>query len=345
MPESSNTYDVVVATRDRPDALELSLPLILGQHPPPQQLIVVDSSVESAPVAQVVASLHNPRGTDVIVINSEAGLTVQRNAGLRLVTAPIVFFPDDDALWHPGYAEHIMRIFDLDVHRSVGAVGGREVSDLPGLSAPTAYSLSLSGRLRRGLTPYRARFERKWFPEPVVLAARELMDRHSFPDWVDFDNVVPVEYITGFRMSFRTAFIATEGFDEDLHRYGLYEDADVSLRAWRGHLVLVDHRATVVHHKSPGGRETGWQDGYFHLLNYAYVVCKHTLPGSKPRLQLIPWSWYRFFIYAVRTRSRASVQRSHGALAGVHAIRTLVRSEDEATLRANYRALSSRSRE
>ena len=48
-------FDVVIATRNRPQALALSIPLILGQSRPPEKLIVIDSSDDHAAVAGIVA--------------------------------------------------------------------------------------------------------------------------------------------------------------------------------------------------------------------------------------------------------------------------------------------------
>ena len=46
---------MVIATRNRPEALALSIPLILGQSRKPRKLIVIDSSDDHAPVAEAVA--------------------------------------------------------------------------------------------------------------------------------------------------------------------------------------------------------------------------------------------------------------------------------------------------
>jgi hypothetical protein len=46
---------VVIATRNRPEALALTIPLILGQSRQPEKLIVIDSSNDHGPVADVVA--------------------------------------------------------------------------------------------------------------------------------------------------------------------------------------------------------------------------------------------------------------------------------------------------
>ena len=44
-------FDIVLATRNRPEALALSIPLMLSQSRQPGRLIVIDSSNDHAPVA------------------------------------------------------------------------------------------------------------------------------------------------------------------------------------------------------------------------------------------------------------------------------------------------------
>ncbi|MGF6862350.1 hypothetical protein ABIE69_002936 [Rhodobacteraceae bacterium MBR-64] len=48
------TFDTVIATRNRPEALALSIPLILGQSRQPEKLIVIDSSDDHHAVKSVV---------------------------------------------------------------------------------------------------------------------------------------------------------------------------------------------------------------------------------------------------------------------------------------------------
>ena len=47
-------YSVVVVTRNRKDALKLSLPLLVGQSRPPLEIIVVDSTDDPAPIRAIV---------------------------------------------------------------------------------------------------------------------------------------------------------------------------------------------------------------------------------------------------------------------------------------------------
>ncbi|MBL6911122.1 MAG: glycosyltransferase, partial [Pirellulales bacterium] len=93
------SYSIAIATRNRLDALKLSIPLMLNQSRPPSQLIVVDSSDNHEPVKELVQSLTDKTPLDTIVYHSPKGLTRQRNKALEYVTHPIVFFPDDDSIW------------------------------------------------------------------------------------------------------------------------------------------------------------------------------------------------------------------------------------------------------
>jgi len=47
-------YDVVIATRNRAEALALSIPRLIAQSWPPSRLIIVDSSDNSAAVRAAV---------------------------------------------------------------------------------------------------------------------------------------------------------------------------------------------------------------------------------------------------------------------------------------------------
>ena len=137
-----HSYDVVIATRNRPQALTLSVPLLLQQDPQPQQIIVVDSSDNpdeiSAVIASVRARCHNP--TPLRLITSPPGLPRQRNIGLKEVSAPVVFFPDDDLLVAPGALQAMLRIYDRDIDGTIGGVWMRG-----GPGCLNRFSASISG--------------------------------------------------------------------------------------------------------------------------------------------------------------------------------------------------------
>lgn len=333
-------YDVVIATRNRFDALEISLPLMFGQDPPPRQVIIVDSSDDAGELQQVVERQGPSERTTIRTIRSQPGLPLQRNIGLDAVTAPVVFFADDDAFWHPGFARYILGVYARDEEGKVGGVGGREVPELPTLLIQPRYSKSRSARLNRVITPVRSVLEKRFFPEPLHLAARTLMQQRQLPPWVDGEDIVAVEHVTGFRMTFRTDCVRSVRFDEVMSGYTLADDAEMSLSTLRDHFLLVDHRARVAHYKRPGGREFGWRDGYFHLLHYGYAVAKHSSLGSKARQQLLPWGIYRCMMYGLRVRNPRTLHRFLGAIAGLRALRRLSMAPDQSTVIDIYQRLA-----
>lgn len=329
-------YDIVIATRNRPDALALSIPLMVTQAPPPQRLIVVDSSDDHETVEKVVREATAGSAVSTTVVDSTRGLSVQRNRGLDYVRSPVVFCPDDDSLWHRDFARYVLEVYARDAESRVGAVGGREVFEMPGDAGAPAYRRSRSIHLVQRLTPLRVKMERKLFPQPMDIVAGERMRNAVLPGWVDGENIVAVVGVTGFRSSFRTSVIKALRFDEELTGNSNGEDADVSMAIWERHLVLVDHRARVMHHKRPGGRFAGWEHGYFYILSFAYVTAKHCPPGSPARRRMLPWALYKCALYLPRARDSVRRARLRGALASLSGVRELSKA-DNTQVAAIYR--------
>ena len=86
------TYDTVMVTRNRSEALALSIPLLLNQSRQPEKIIVVDSSDEPDVVKGVIAKIASASDIPIELFHTDAGTSLQRNLGLSKVTADIVFF-------------------------------------------------------------------------------------------------------------------------------------------------------------------------------------------------------------------------------------------------------------
>lgn len=279
------SFDVVIATRNRPDALALSIPLILGQSRLPERLIVIDSSDDHAPVAGTVAAATGGFAGDVIVEHSEKGLTRQRNVGLRHVRADVVMFPDDDSLWHPGTAAAIMQAYERDP-RVAGVCGADARTPPPGALPEGAYAMT-AGQAREGaMVRLRNRLERRMTDlNPLLYLGGRLMARAPRLDWLAELDCVAVELMTGYRMSYRTAHIRKTGFNEVFSGYSLCEDIDASFAMAPFGALVGARGAQVYHHKFPARRAEGYALGAMSLANRAYVVARHvgTLPGDEAR--------------------------------------------------------------
>jgi glycosyltransferase involved in cell wall biosynthesis len=271
------SFDIVIATRNRPEALALSIPLILGQSRQPDKLIVIDSSDDHTPVAEAVAKAAAGWRGEVIVEHSGPGLPHQRNVGLAHVSADVTIFPDDDSLFHPGVSQAMMEVYERDTD---GVIAG--VCAVPDLRPPagvlpeSSYRMTKTHRREARSQRLRSRLDKRLSHlNPAKFVGDALMARQSRPDWVGTYEVPLVEYMTGFRMSFRTDRIRAVGFDETLSGYALNEDIDASLAVAHHGLLVGARSARIYHHRFPGGRPEPYRSAAIGILNPVYVISKH----------------------------------------------------------------------
>lgn len=324
-------YSIVIATRNRPAALRLSIPMMLGQSRPPVQLIVVDSSDDHPATVTAVNESVGDHPVELIILQTERGLTRQRNLGLKHVTTPVVFFPDDDSIWFPGVAQAQMEVYEKDEEERIAAVCAAESPTPPPTwqpGGPMAYQMRASHRFQQRIAATRSMVENFFFPDPAKLVGRSFWPASGeLPDWFFDNDVVLVEWMTGFRMSFRTSVIRNVGFDENFTRYSLFEDIDASFSAWRYGWVVGARKARVFHYRSPENRDQGRRLGAEQLLNKAYVVAKHTPLTHTARRKLRKFACYKILQYRLGARNQFGRERFEGARAAFAPLNNLSRHQ------------------
>ncbi len=327
-------FDIVIATRNRRAALQVSVPLMLSQSRLPTRLIVVDASDDHGEVRKAVEQCVQAARTPVAlrIVESEPGSALQRNVGLRSVTAPVVMFPDDDALWFPHVAASTMAVYERDTAGVIGGVGGTE-SPVP---PPALFreqvspgSMDARDRVQLLLGRFLDRIEAKLFPDPFFLETRYRYGNKELPRWLHEEKAVRATVFPGFRMSFRTDLIRRTGFDETLGRYALFEDYDACLGVLDRHMLVDSTRAWVFHNRSPEKRVNGVEWGVLQVLNRAYVICKRTPPGSPSRRRLRAFSCYKLVRYLLQAQTRYGRQRVKGAMKALPHIGSLLRAPRE----------------
>lgn len=299
------TFDIAIVTRNRAEALEMSIPLMLTQARQPRNFIVIDSSDDHAPVKELVERLTKDWGGNVEVHHSEPGIPVQRNVALKYVNSDIVFFPDDDSLWHQDVVESIMQAYEADVEGVLGAVGGRPVTDSPLVDDQLAYKKSKKSIFKYKIQPLRNKIEEALFPKPFNVYAEEqqaMMGGLSLP-WLEEKDVVIVPNISGFRMTFRVELLRKFGFDELMAsrvKYAPHEDMEVSVQVLKsGHLVAAARGARIFHHKHPDPRAPAYSYGFSQIVNYTYIVRKHMSNKSKAWKATRPFLFYKVMMYRI----------------------------------------------
>jgi glycosyltransferase involved in cell wall biosynthesis len=316
------SYDIVLATRNRQRVLQLSVPLMLAQSRLPCRFIVVDSSDDHPSTRRAIEEAFNkaPTETQLLILESEAGSSYQRNIGLQYVSSPVVIFPDDDVLWYPGTADAVMRIYERDTDCAVGCVGSAVAPIAPPGVFPSRqgpYRLEMRDRVSKRIRKFAAPIEDKLLPDPMNPAGRwmEFWGQKESPSWLKQEDAELCGPVFGYRMSFRTEVIrALGGFDERLGTYSMFEDSDASLGSLRSHLNVCARRAKVFHYRVPGERVVAREFGMMAILNRAYVTCKHSPSHSKARKKLKRYLYYKIGRYFFQTYSTYGRKRFWGAV-------------------------------
>lgn len=338
-------YACVIATKNRINALRMSIPLILKQDVPPARLIVVDASDDHDSIRTEISEMSERLGfkNTVVVKSDTANLARQRNIGLQLVQAPVVMFPDDDSMWHAGFARIVLKIYQADVRGQVGGVAGVGVLAPPPELGRPSYKRGWFRTAKQTLQPCRNYIEQRSVPKPFdVIGASTWTDK---VDVVDNINSKRLPHITGFRMSFRTDPVRRAGFDEALGYgagYSYHEDMDISLRLQRkGYALVSAESAQVCHLSFPGRRGDDYGYGFCAIANCVYI-CKKTINGDTQILDIMErYLKYKLSLYASRFYTNHDRQLFRGAF-DAWRNRSQLLNADEAGLSDAYKSLCDR---
>ena len=233
---------VGIPTRGRAAILAETIAFLSEQTRPPDQILV--AYAEPVDVGDAPA-----RFPEVMFVQTELGLTRQRNAILSLAGASdLLLFIDDDFFPSPDYLEVTQRFF-VD-HPEVAASTGRLLAD--DIKGP-------------GLTVKQAK---------VIVANSKNAGGEQ--------RVIPCYFAYGCNMCLRMAPIREHGlrFDEILPLYGWYEDWDFSRQLAPFGAIVQISDACGVHLSVKVGRITGVRMGYAQVANPLYLARKGTFPWS-----------------------------------------------------------------
>ncbi|MDN3310117.1 glycosyltransferase [Microbacterium oryzae] len=342
------TYAIVVATRNRLAMLKTSLPLLLEQSRPADRIIVVDRSDDHEVVREYCEELASASVIPLEVHYGEAAnLPVQRNQGLALVHEDVVAFPDDDSFWHPGTAAELMAVYEADVHHRYGGVSATETTHRPGSSSSEVPQAQRSLKDDVRIVHWRNRIERLLVPQPFNVYGEERIAELGARAHQDGLEHPLVETIGGFLMSFRTDVARGLLFDALLGSrigYATHEDKDLGLRVLRsGLLIAAAPGAAVFHNVAPGKRAGGFDYGFFHVLNYAYISHKVFPRGSRALRGLRRYLRYKVFLYSLR-RSDKHVRDIHRGASAAFAGLTMIEDAPRERLADAYEAVCERHR-
>ncbi|WP_313791314.1 glycosyltransferase family 2 protein [Lacinutrix neustonica] len=246
----SKSFTLIVCTYMRPNALLKLLESVHNQTVYPNDILIVDGSTNGD--TQKLLNDHPFKNLKYFKVDEKnRGLTKQRNFGISKVdgASEIVCFLDDDIVLTPTYFENLIGTYET--HPMALAVGGYITNDVQwektdGLQDPSRFYYD--GWMRP--EPSRFKLRKKLGLNPN--APPGMMPDFSHGRPVSFlppsGKIYKIEQLMGGTSSYRKKIFEELRFSTYFQGYGLYEDADFSLRLAKHGSVYLNTNAQLAHY-------------------------------------------------------------------------------------------------
>lgn len=320
-------FSLIICTYMRPTALLKLLKSVAAQTLYPNEILIIDGSTND--LSKEALKDKNLKKLRYYKVSPEGrGLTKQRNFGIERIgpNTDIVCFLDDDTILQKDYFENLIQVFKSD--KNITGVGGIALNE----------------------NRWEINYKNKKYNSKKYLSIDgyhcKLGQRHVIRNYLkigsnqlpgvmpDFSNGLScgypltgkyydVDLLIGMSMSFRRIVVDNIKFSNYFDGYGLYEDADFSIRALKFGKNVLATNVLLEHHHDEAGRPNQFKYGKMVTRNGWYVWrVKYDKPTLNSRTK-----WYaiaivltglRFInVFTTKKRKEAfteAIGRSYGLL-------------------------------
>lgn len=279
---------LIICTYQRPQALYRLLESLQLQTRYPDEVIIVDASLNEE-TKSLLAKYKYANLQYFLVDKEHRGLTKQRNFGIRQVQpqSEVVAFLDDDIILYPNYLEQLLDTYQK--YPDALGVGGYIVNE-------TQWKEVGYGYLPKVNEFYWDGWVRK-DGSRMVWRKKFGLDSNVPPGWMPAfghgrsigflppsGKTYKVEQLMGGVSSFKKEVFQHVQFSTFFEGYGLYEDADFTLRVAKLGKLYLNTAAQLEHHHEPSGRPRAYHYGKMVVTNGWYVWrVKHPNPSVHDR--------------------------------------------------------------
>ncbi|WJS95113.1 glycosyltransferase [Flavobacterium johnsoniae] len=318
-------FSLIICTYLRPEPLFKLLQSVRKQILYPNEILIIDGSTNNE--TQILLQENIFLNLKYFKVKDEdRGLTKQRNFGISKVNqdSEIVCFLDDDTILEENYLEEIIKTFQSD--DAVGGVGGIAINE-------NKWKPQINGIQYNKKKNYL--FEGYFYPEGLRNVVRNYlglasnlgpgkMPLYSHGRTCGFPltgKTYEVDLLIGMSMSFRKTVFNEIKFSKFFEGYGLYEDADFSLRALKFGKNVVNTNARLSHFHDPSGRPNHYKYGKMVVRNGWYVWrIKNPNPNFKDFLKwhaiTILLTFIRFSNVLTENDKKAALREAIGRTVG-----------------------------
>lgn len=290
--QSALTWSLIVPTYNRRNIILEALRHAATQTRKPQEIIVVDSSLDAAETKRLVEDELAIVHCDIewkYLFSSNRSAAIQRNEGLDHCTGDIVFFIDDDCFMYPDYAQIVMEVFEADADGHYAGLQGSLADAPPDPQAQPARPIS---SVRRSLWQ-RIRNKTYWFWVQHIILETTLglfcpyrggYPRHELPSLGLPYTFLPRRFLEGCRCVYPRQVITDLKFDADLLYYSIAEDLDVSYRVSFTGAIAEVAEAKIFHCHYPSARPEQYVRSLTGFTNQAFWIKKHNKASLRVRI-------------------------------------------------------------
>lgn len=286
----------------RPNAILRLLESVSNQKVYPVEILVIDGSTDFA--TQHIFEKKAFKNLKYFKVEeSDRGLTKQRNFGISKISdiVDIVAFLDDDTVLKEDYFKEVLKTFNSN-DKIIG-VGGVSIND-------NRWELKVEDKIYNNKFYYH--LENYVIKEGIRNVLRNFLGLQSnlSPSRMpNFSNgrtynyplngkTYEVDLLIGMSFSFRKKIFERINFSTYFEGYGLYEDADFSIRAQKFGKNVVATKCKLYHFHDEAGRPNKFKYGVMVLRNGWYVWrLKYPNPSLKSRFK---WNSIAFLLTLIR---------------------------------------------
>lgn len=295
-------FSLIICTYNRPQALLTLLQSVKQQTLYPHEILIIDGSPDD--FTKEMLSQNSFQNLNYFKVEEkDRGLTKQRNYGIARVSeaSEVVCFLDDDTVLAPTYFEAIIQTYQ-DYPDALG-VGGYITNEVIWQHVGVNYIAKVNefyydGWKRKDGSRFVWRKKLGLDSDVPPGCSPEFSHGRSVGFLPPSGKVFPVEQLMGGVSSFRKTVFESFQFSTYFEGYGLYEDADFTLRVSKVGQLYLNTAAQLEHHHDAAGRPNQYTYGKMVVRNGWYVWrVKYPTPSFKAKFK---WHAITLLLTAIR---------------------------------------------
>lgn len=307
---------LIICTYKRSQPLLKLLLSIQHQTLYPNEILIVDGSPDDFTKEMLTQnSFQNLKYFKVD--EKDRGLTKQRNYGIVRVqeASEVVCFLDDDTVLEPTYFEQIIKTYIL-FPEALG-VGGYITNETNWTKTTSDYQAKVNeffydGWKRKDGSRFVWRKKLGLDSNRPPGCLPEFSHGRSIGFLPPSGKIYEVEQLMGGVSSFRKAVFKEFQFSTYFEGYGLYEDADFTLRLSKVGKLYINTNAQLGHYHDASGRPNQYDYGKMVVRNGYYVWrVKYPNPSFKAKIK---WHLITLLLTAIRFTNVATTSKRKEAL-------------------------------